>query len=102
LSISEPDLTSKRHPMPRLRGYRTGTRGAPSDVPQQSTCRQITAAWEASRPTSGAVASTPLFIQIYIGVVGERLCTHTTPLRLLRRRLGLLAPPQLSLLPPPI
>src|SRR5438132_11600440 len=81
--------------MPRLRGYRTGTRDAPSDVPQQSTCHQITAIWGASRPTSGAVASTPLFIHIYIGVVGEKL-------RLLRRRLGLFAPPHFSLLLPPI
>src|SRR5438105_95033 len=90
--------------MPRLRSYRAGTRGAPSDVPQQSTCHQITAVWGASRPTSGAVASTPLFIHIYIyiGVVGEKLRTYTTPLRLLRRRLGLFAPPQFSLLPPPI
>src|SRR5207244_13399066 len=38
-SIFEPDLTSKRRPMPRLRGYRTGARGAPSDVPQPSKCR---------------------------------------------------------------
>src|SRR6266508_6741063 len=89
-SISELNLTSKRRPMPRLRGYRTGTRGAPSNVPQQSTCHQITAVWGASHPTSGEVASTPLFIQIYIGVVGEKLPTHTTPLRLLRWQLGLL------------
>src|SRR6266540_647351 len=65
-SIFEPDLTSKRRPMPRSRSYRTGTRGAPSDVPQQSTCGQITAVWGASRPTSGAVASAPLFIGTYI------------------------------------
>src|SRR5436190_13938744 len=52
--------------MPRLRSYRTRTRGAPSDVPQQSTCHQIAAVWGASRPTSGAVASTPLFIRKYI------------------------------------
>src|SRR5438128_12361785 len=92
--------------MPRLRGYRTRTRGAPSDVPQQSTCHQITAVWGASHPTSGAVASTPLFIHIfiyiYIGVVGEKLRTHTTPLRLLRRRLGLFALPRFSSLLPPI
>src|SRR5438128_12071627 len=71
-SIFEPDLTSKRRPTPRLRGSRTATRGAPSDVPQQSTCRQITAVWGASRPTSGAVASTPLFIGKYIYGDGEQ------------------------------
>src|SRR5438132_1832690 len=31
-----------------------------------------------------------VYSKIYMGVVGERLPTHTTPLRLLRRRLGLL------------
>ena len=31
-----------------------------------------------------------VYSNIYIGVVGEKLPTHTTPLRLLRRRLGLL------------
>src|SRR5207244_7651805 len=42
------------------------------------------------------------YIYIYIGVVGEKLRTHTTPLRLLRWRLGLFTPPQFSSLPPPI
>src|SRR6266542_666353 len=33
-----------------------------------------------------------VYSKIYMGVVGEKLRTHTTPLRLLRRRLGLFAP----------
>src|SRR5438128_9499589 len=56
--------------MPRSRGYRTGTRGVTSDVHLPSTCRQITALWVASRPTSGAVASTPLFLAWPIVVLG--------------------------------
>src|SRR5438132_8243625 len=38
-----------------------------------------------------------VYSKIYMGVVGERLPTHTTPLRLLRRQFRSFTPPQLFL-----
>src|SRR5438105_8424670 len=43
-----------------------------------------------------------VYSKIYMGVVGERLPTHTTPLHLLRRQFRSFAPPQLSLFALPI
>src|SRR5438128_9739796 len=87
--------------MPRWRGYRTETRGAPFDAPQAIHV-------SSDHHGMGSVAShlrgssVHSIIYLYIRVVGEKLRTHTTPLRLLRWRLGLFAPPRFSSLLSPI
>src|SRR5438132_10111834 len=94
-SIFEPDLTSRRRPMPRWRVYRTGTRGAPSDVPQAiHVSSDHRGMGSVASHLRGSSVYFFVYLYIYIGVVGEKLRTHTTHLRLPRRRLGLFAPPQ--------
>src|SRR5438128_2153612 len=87
--------------MPRWCGYRTETRGAPFDAPQAIHV-------SSDHHGMGSVtshlrgSSVQSIVYLYIWLVGEKLRTHTTLLRLLRRQLGLFAPPRFSLLLPPI
>src|SRR5881394_633360 len=89
--------------MPRWRSYQTKTPSALSDVPQAiHVSSDHRGMGSVASHLRGSSVHSFVYSYIYIDEVGEKLRTHTTPLRLLRRRLGPFASPRFSSLLPPI